>query len=86
MTRQTFSPERLQHIRRLRKARRLFKQQPLFAYNIMSGSYEDYSLSDFLEDLRYRKPRKKKKGKKFLKTIWQIRPNDATYFQLRMYW
>lgn len=55
MERKTFSPERLYKIRRLRKARRLFKQIPLFAYHIMRTTDEQYKYEDFLDDLRLRK-------------------------------
>jgi hypothetical protein len=58
-----FTPERLLAIRRLRKARRLYKKQPLFAYGIMRNEYPDYTYEQFWDDLRYRKPRIKKKGK-----------------------
>lgn len=58
-----FTPERLASIRRMRKARRLHKQQPLFAYHILCEIYPAYSYSDFLEDLRYRRPPKRRKGK-----------------------
>ncbi len=61
-----FSTVRLYNIRRLRKARRLFKQQPLFAYYLMCETYTDYCYTDFLADLRYRKPPKKRKGKSVL--------------------
>ncbi|MNI08923.1 hypothetical protein D3C81_1403610 [compost metagenome] len=58
-----FSPTRLFNIRRIRKARRLFKQQPLFAYVLMCANYKEYSYLNFLDDLRYRKAPKKRKGK-----------------------
>lgn len=58
-----FSPERLASLRRMRKARRLFKKQPLFAYAIMRQAYPDYSYEQFFDDLRYRRPPKKRKGK-----------------------
>jgi hypothetical protein len=61
-----FSPTRLLNIRRIRKARRLFKQQPLFAYVLLCEIYTDYSYVNFLEDLRYRKQPKKRKGKSAL--------------------
>ncbi len=58
-----FTLERLQNIRRIRRARRLHKQQPLFAYEVMRTDYPGYTFDLFLDDLRYRKPRKKRKGK-----------------------
>jgi len=58
-----FGIKRLEAIRRLRKARRLFKQQPLFAYQSMCEQYPAYCYSDFLADLRYRKPPVKRKPK-----------------------
>lgn len=58
-----FSSERLATIRRMRKARRIFKRQPLFAFEILRQEYPDYTYEKFLDDLRYRKPPKKRKGK-----------------------
>ncbi|WP_312351995.1 hypothetical protein [Sphingobacterium multivorum] len=58
-----FTPERLASFRRMRKARRLFKKQPLFAYSLMLEAYPDYTYLQFLDDLRYRRPPKKRKGK-----------------------
>ncbi len=63
MTRKPFSPERLAHIRRLRKARRLFKTQPLFAFLLMKADYPGYTHTEFLDDLR-RRSKKKHKAKK----------------------
>ncbi len=58
-----FTPERLANIRRMRKARRLFRKQPLFAYTLMVESYPGYCYLQFVDDLRLRRPRKRKKGK-----------------------
>jgi hypothetical protein len=58
-----FSAERLFHIRRLRKARRLFKQAPLFAFEQMRQEYEDYTPEQFWEDLRRRTPKAKRSKK-----------------------
>lgn len=58
-----FTPERLMNIRRMRKARRLFKKQPLFAFETMCNEYPDYTYQLFSDDLRYRKKPKKRKGK-----------------------
>lgn len=59
-----FSTDRLEAIRRMRKARRLNKTQPLFAFNLLCSIYQDYTYEMFLEDLRKRsKPKKKRKGK-----------------------
>jgi len=58
-----FSPERLASLRRMRMARRLFKKQPLFAYCMMLEAYPDYTHAQFLDDLRYRRPPKSRKGK-----------------------
>jgi len=44
-------------------ARRLLKKQPLFAYCLMREAYPDYTHEQFLDDLRYRRPPKKRKGK-----------------------
>lgn len=57
-----FKPERLASIRRMRRARRLYKQQPVFAFEILSTEYADYTPEQFIDDLRYRsKPKPKKK-------------------------
>lgn len=58
-----FSPERLASIRRMRKARRLFKKQPLFAYEILCSEYMDYTYEKFWDDLRYRTRPKRRKSK-----------------------
>lgn len=58
-----FSKERLLKIQRLRKARRLWAKEPLFAFFIMQELYKDYTYAEFMDDLRLRKPRKKKQGK-----------------------
>lgn len=63
MNGQPFSPERLRNIRRLRKARRLFKQTPLFAFHLMELEYPGYTQDEFLEDLRRRTKRKSKPKK-----------------------
>ena len=58
-----FSPERLTNIRRMRKARRLYKQTPLFAFAAMQEEYPLYTFSQFLDDLRRRTEKKKKRFK-----------------------
>lgn len=58
-----FTPQRLENIRRMRRARRLYRKAPLFAYELMRGEYADYTFEKFCDDLRYRSRRKKKKGK-----------------------
>ncbi|BAV04429.1 hypothetical protein SAMN05421788_110163 [Filimonas lacunae] len=58
-----FSEERLFKIRRLRKARRLHKKEPLFALQLMQEIYPGYTQEDFTDDLRPRTAPKKKKGK-----------------------
>ncbi len=55
-----FTAERLESIRRMRKARRLFRKEPLFAYMLLSLEYVDYSYAQFLDDLRYRTKAKRK--------------------------
>lgn len=62
----SYTAERLANIRRMRTARRLYKVQPLFAYALMLELYPEYGQDEFWEDLRLRKPSKKKKGKSFL--------------------
>jgi len=63
MTMAAFSPKRLFLIRRLRKARRLWKKQPLFAYHMMQEQYPGYTFAEFQEDLRLRSRKRKRKGK-----------------------
>lgn len=58
-----FTPERLVSIRRMRKARRLYKQMPLFAFEILREEYPNYTREQFLDDLRYRTKAKRKKKK-----------------------
>jgi hypothetical protein len=58
-----FTPERLAAIRRMRRARRLYKQQPLFAYHILCGIYPGYSYEEFMDDLRYRRPPRRRRGR-----------------------
>lgn len=58
-----FSPERLEKIRRLRKARRFYQQAPAFAYIWLQAEYPDYTYSEFLDDLRRRSKRMHRKGK-----------------------
>lgn len=62
-----FSEQRLANIRRLRKARRLYKQVPLFAYELMKSQYADYSWPAFMEDLRLRSKPKQKQSRSPLK-------------------
>ncbi|WDF66905.1 hypothetical protein PQ465_11370 [Sphingobacterium oryzagri] len=48
----------------MRKARRLYKQAPVFAFELLRQEYEGYAEEDFLDDLRIRsKPLRVKKGK-----------------------
>lgn len=61
-----FTPERLANIRRMRKARRLYRKEPVFAFATMLNTYPDYTHEQFLDDLRYRKPPKRRKGKAVL--------------------
>ncbi|WP_130855625.1 hypothetical protein [Olivibacter jilunii] len=65
-TPRTFSPERLAKIRRMRKARRLWKQVPLFAFSLMAAEYPGYSHMAFLCDLRRRSPKKRRHAKAYL--------------------
>ena len=62
-----FTPERLDNIRRIRKARRLFKQTPLFAFHLMEKDYPGYTCERFRDDLRRRSKAKQKKTKTTLK-------------------
>ncbi|OJV51682.1 MAG: hypothetical protein BGO31_00320 [Bacteroidetes bacterium 43-16] len=59
-----FTPERLANIRRLRKARRLYKQQPVFAFAILCAEFKDYTYEQFQDDLRIRNKSKRTKNKK----------------------
>lgn len=57
-----FTPERLASTRRMRKARRLYRRQPVFAFPFLCTEYPDYTHEQFLDDLRYRtKPKRKNK-------------------------
>lgn len=58
-----FSPERLAKVRRMRKARRLFKNAPLFAYVLMRKDYPNYTDAEFVDDLCRRSKRKPRKRK-----------------------
>jgi hypothetical protein len=58
-----FTPERLASVRRMRKARRLYKKEPLFAYEMLCMEYPEYTYDNFWDDLRYRKKPKRRKGK-----------------------
>ncbi|MNJ95329.1 hypothetical protein D3C87_130390 [compost metagenome] len=55
-----FSPERLANIRRIRKARRLFKRSPLFAYCEMEKEFPGYTYTHFLDDLKIKKKKNAK--------------------------
>lgn len=69
------TPEKLQNLRRLRKARRLYKQTPLFAYQLMQQEYPNYSYAKFMDDLRRRtkkKIRKKKSPLVIFGRYWRI--------------
>ncbi len=59
-----FIPERLLRIRRMRKARRPYRLEPVFAYAQLAREYADYAREDFLDDLRIRGKRKKDKRAK----------------------
>jgi hypothetical protein len=58
-----FSADRLMKIKRLRRARRLYKRFPLFAYSFMLEDYPDYTYREFCEDLRRRTRSKRMRGK-----------------------
>ena len=72
-----FSEETLRRIRRMRKARRLFRYLPLFAFSMMLVEYHDYDYDTFIRDVT---PRRRKKRKKVPKTplarygrFWEMR-------------
>lgn len=50
-------------IRRKRKAKRLFRDVPLFAFNLLNDEIGNYSYDQFSIDITYRKPRKKRKSR-----------------------
>ena len=58
-----FTPDRLLRIRRVRKARFLWEKLPLLAFEEMRQQYSNYSYNQFLDDLRRRSARRKKKIK-----------------------
>lgn len=58
-----FSPERLTNIRRMRKARRLYRQAPLFALVWMQAEYPGYTPEQLADDLRRRTKPKPRSGK-----------------------
>lgn len=60
----SLNPEKLQALRRLRLARRLWKQFPLLAFDMVREKYPDYSYDQFLCDL---KPRRKRKSHRHIK-------------------
>lgn len=79
-----FSPERLENLRRMKKARRLNKRQPLFAFLLMSGEYTDYTYEQFLDDLRYRRPPKKRKGKSGLVRFGRYRRMESLIVEYQL--
>ncbi|WP_316787752.1 hypothetical protein [Pedobacter frigoris] len=79
-----FSPERLHHIRRLRKARRYFKQTPLFAFGRMVEEYPDYSFEQFTDDLRRRTKPKKRKGRSPLTRYGRFRRIEKLLSEFRL--
>ncbi len=70
----TFSPKRLYTIRRMRKARRLWKKEPLLAFTTMLTLYPIYTEEEFLRDLKRRTKRKKKKPKEVLRRYGRFEP------------
>ena len=81
MERKPFSPETLMRVRRLRKARRLFKQAPLFAYQFMLADNIGYEYDDFLDDLRRRTPRKPKTKKSNLAKYGRFHRMEKLIFE-----
>lgn len=76
-----FTPERLASVRRMRKARRLYKKQPLFAYEILCVEYPEYTYDSFWDDLRYRKKHKRRKGKSQLARYDRYRRMEKLNFR-----
>ncbi len=77
-----FTPQRLAAIRRMRKARRLYKKQPLFAYDMLRTEYPGYTYDQFRDDLRYRRKPKRRKGKTPLARYgryWRMQQLTAQY-------
>lgn len=58
-----WSIEAIMRNRRKRKARRTWKQQPLFAYNLLLNEFPGYSPENFERDLSISKGKIKKSGK-----------------------
>jgi len=61
-----WSVEAIMRNRRRRKAQRTWKQQPLFAYNILLQDFPDYSPENFVGDLSASKSKVNKSKKSFL--------------------
>jgi hypothetical protein len=79
-----FSPERLDNIRRMRRARRLYKQSPVFAYWLMVAQYPDYTHAQFCEDLRRRSKPKKRQGKSPLTRYGRFRLMEKLLQEYRL--
>jgi len=65
MSGRQLSPESLFKLRRLRKARRLWKKEPVFAYQMMLDEFPDYSHEQFVADLKRRSKSVSKRRKKY---------------------
>jgi hypothetical protein len=78
-----FTPERLENIRRMRRARRLYRKAPLFAFEMMREEYPQYTYENFCDDLRYRTARKRKRGKSQLARYGRYRRMEKLKEQFR---
>src|SRR5690606_21915994 len=58
-----FPPDRLAAIRRLGRPSRFYNHRPLLAYLVRSGIYPGSSSEEFMDDLRYRRPPRRRRGR-----------------------
>ena len=82
-----FSPDRLEAIRRMRKARRLNKTQPLFAFNLLCSIYQDYTYEMFFGRLAQAQQTKEETQRKItIDTLWQIWQDAKNEILICTYW
>lgn len=67
----------------MRRARRLFRKAPLFAFAMMREEYPQYTHENFCDDLRYRTKRRRKRGKSQLLRYGRYRRMELLKEQFR---